>query len=574
MKTFLALATILASMTLVFACTGGSTLTPMPTPTPTQPPTPSPTPIPTSTPTPSPVPGPQEVTRAYLSAVNAGDIDALREIYAEDVVFTLANSPNGPAGEPTTDSYSGIETVIAAHSQSFGDNAKITLSDTGVVGNAFTGVFSYTDDGFDAGGIGPLTGTWETVVQGGEVTSVTMTFDKGTYERWKSADFPATTSLRPIVLSDGVTGLEVMEQIPAEEGECIHQSIGDEAYGKFLRSDFSSDSSQLADEVFSLCLSSESISRVFVGFVMSQLGGLGDVTIPCMFDALGGQELQAIFVSETAWGEAFQAMTGCLNDEEKLRLEQSQTQQELGTPGLVDVDGRQLYLTCEGESGPTVIMEAGGRGNSGSWRLVQPEVAQFTRVCAYDRAGTGYSESVAPNGTAQAIADELHSLLVTAGIDGPYVLVGHSLGGIIARVFADRHLSEIAGMVLVDTGHGDPEVRFQEVLTPEEWQRVRSVIRHDDQGFTLPGGLGLLGPDLGDRPLVVLSAGRMQVSPLPADVVEKLDQVRLKMREELLCLSLDSTHVIAEKSGHSIQNDQPDLVVEAIRQVVDAARSR
>ena len=99
---------------------------------------------------------------------------------------------------------------------------------------------------------------------------------------------------------------------------------------------------------------------------------------------------------------------------------------------LVDVgDGRQLYLACEGQGSPTVVMEAGGAGNSESWRFVQPEVAKFTRVCAYDRAGTGRSSSVTKHGTIQAIAEELHALLPTAGFDHPYVLVGHSLGGII-----------------------------------------------------------------------------------------------------------------------------------------------
>ena len=150
-------------------------------------------------------------------------------------------------------------------------------------------------------------------------------------------------------------------------------------------------------------------------------------------------------------------------------------------------------------------------------------------------------------------------------------MVGHSLGSILVRVFASRYLNEVAGMVLVDTGHGDPVARFQEMLTPEEWQQVRDLILHADEGFTLPVGLDLLGPDLGDIPLVVLTAGKRDTSPLPPDIAQRLQQVQHVTQEELLTLSSNSTHVIAEESGHGIQMDQPDLVIEAIRQVVEAA---
>ena len=244
--------------------------------------------------------------------------------------------------------------------------------------------------------------------------------------------------------------------------------------GQFLQKSFS-DTSEADEQVLSRCLGQESLSRFFIGFAVSELGELSDASIACMGDALSRHDLRAVFFGDddTAWGEAFQAMTGCLSDEEEARVDAagffqpSGDEGPTGSPGLVDVGGRQLYLTCQGEGSPTVVMEAGGRGNSGSWQLVQPEVAQFTRVCAYDRAGNGYSESAPVLDTAQTISDELHSLLANARIDGPYVLVGHSLGGILVRVFASRYLDEVVGMVLVDTGHGDPVARFQSVLTPE-----------------------------------------------------------------------------------------------------------
>ncbi len=567
---------LLAALFVLAAC-GQSEPAATPTLVATPTSTPSPTPTPTLTLAPVPVPGPQEVTDAYLAAFNAGDVASLRDIYVKDAVFTLANMPYGAAGQPITESYDGKVAVIAEHIQSLEANARITLSDTKVVGNALRGIFSYTDDRAWPGDIGTLTGAWETIVERGKVTILTMTFDESTYERWKGAIATASTPLLPILVAEGTNRQEVMDHLPEGEVECIRQRLGEAAFDQFSRSDFSEDTYEAEDEAMSRCLSNESISRIFIGSVVGGLGGVSDATVTCMSNALSRQDLKAIFSSETAWGEAFQAMVGCLNDEESARAEAGGFFEGVddvpGSPGLVDVGGRQLYLTCQGEGSPTVVMESGGRGHSGGWDLVQPSVAGFTRVCAYDRAGTGRSESAPAHDTAQAIADDLHSLLATAGVEGPYALVGHSLGGILVRVFANTYLEDVVGMVLVDTGHGDPVARFLEVLTPEEWQQVRDLILHDDEGFNLPGGLDLLGPDLGDIPLVVLTAGRRGASPLPLDISERLDQVRLETQQELLTLSSNSSHVIAEESGHGIQEDQPGLVIEAIRQVVEEARN-
>ena len=239
---------------------------------------------------------------------------------------------------------------------------------------------------------------------------------------------------------------------------------------------------------------------------------------------------------------------------------------------LFDVgDGRQLYLACQGEGSPTVVMEAGGAGHSGSWRFVQPDVSTFTRVCAYDRSGTGRSSSVPPRGTVPASAEELHTLLEAAAVPSPYVLVGHSLGGIIVRQFATEYPNEIAGIVLVDTSQGDIRARFQEVLTPEEWQRYSSPSHDGD--FVFPEGTDLLGPDLADTPLVVLSAALWR-DAVPPDLAEKLSGFRQQMHQELLELSSNSTHIIAEDSDHGIPRNRHDLVVDAIRQVVETAREQ
>ncbi len=127
-------------------------------------------------------------------------------------------------------------------------------------------------------------------------------------------------------------------------------------------------------------------------------------------------------------------------------------------PGqLIDVDGHRLHLLVMGQSDntPTVVLESGTMAFSSYWAWVQPEIAKFARVVAYDRAGLGWSEPGPKPRDAQHIATELHTALRTAGINGPYVLVGHSEGGLYAPVFAALYPDEVAGLVLVDPEHPD-----------------------------------------------------------------------------------------------------------------------
>ncbi|HLZ20505.1 MAG TPA: alpha/beta hydrolase [Ktedonobacterales bacterium] len=125
-------------------------------------------------------------------------------------------------------------------------------------------------------------------------------------------------------------------------------------------------------------------------------------------------------------------------------------------PGkLVDIGGHRLHLTCAGAGCPAVVLDAGLAGFSLDWGLVTPEVAQFTTVCAYDRAGYGWSDLGPLPRASSRIAAELHELLHRAGVEPPYVLVGHSFGGFNVRLFADYYPDEVAGMVLVDVSHED-----------------------------------------------------------------------------------------------------------------------
>ena len=131
-------------------------------------------------------------------------------------------------------------------------------------------------------------------------------------------------------------------------------------------------------------------------------------------------------------------------------------------PGeLVDVGNHSLHINCVGQGSPTVILEAASGGMSAHWVRVQQQIAQTTRVCAYDRAGLGWSEPGPEPRDARQISSELHTLLEGAGTEGPYVLVGHSYGGLYARMYAARYSEEVAGVVLVDSSHPEQFTRSQ-----------------------------------------------------------------------------------------------------------------
>ena len=134
---------------------------------------------------------------------------------------------------------------------------------------------------------------------------------------------------------------------------------------------------------------------------------------------------------------------------------------------LVDIGGFRLHLNCIGQGTPTVVMDAGGCAPSITWGLVPSEIAKFTRVCTYDRAGLGWSD---PNPrisrTSQQSVDELHLLLTKAGINPPYILVGHSLGGVNMRLYANQYPEDVVGLVLVDSS-------LENQMTSEMWRRVK-----------------------------------------------------------------------------------------------------
>ena len=286
-------------------------------------------------------------------------------------------------------------------------------------------------------------------------------------------------------------------------------------------------------------------------------------------------------------------------------------------PGqLIDIGGYRLHLYCLGESingSPTVVLEQGLGGVSPAWALVQPEVAKVTRVCAYDRAGLGWSDP-APKGTSrdgQEVASELHTLLQKAGIPGPYVMVGHSFGGLYTLFFAHQYPEDVVGVVLLESSHPD-----QWTSTPAGQALYTSTARTYSVTSIL-ARLGLLRlkmksqpplglPDLQNKELAaflsatkdwdaqaaefsatveldneVRAAGSLGNLPLfvltatdhggPAE----MEQAWQKLQNELAELSTNSAHKVLDGAHHESLWADPKYAgesVAAILKVIDAAQ--
>jgi pimeloyl-ACP methyl ester carboxylesterase len=275
-------------------------------------------------------------------------------------------------------------------------------------------------------------------------------------------------------------------------------------------------------------------------------------------------------------------------------------------PGqLVDVGGYRLHIHCIGTGSPTVVIEAGLGDWSTGWDFVQKGVAKATRVCTYDRAGWGWSEAGPLPRDAVQFAKELHTLLQNADIPGPYVMAGHSLGGLVVRVFVNEYASEVAGVVLVDS------------MSPRQFTQshggVPSQTGTQSQPFSLPAMLARFGiVRLLARPLGIMPSVPSEenayfsrlVSPqsaqtltnesqgMPASSVEasavrtfgdlplivltaKMNNISgwQEWQTDLLQLSPNSEQLFAE-SDHNIHFEKPESVIKAILQMVKQVRKR
>ena len=313
---------------------------------------------------------------------------------------------------------------------------------------------------------------------------------------------------------------------------------------------------------------------------------------------------------------------------------------QLAPPGkLIDIGGYRLHLNCTGNGEPTVVLIPGGGDFSFDWSLVQPEASRFARVCSYDFAGFAWSDPGPTPRTMRQDAYELHTLLKAARVKGPYVLVGHSLGGLLTRVYAAEYAAEVSGIVLVDSTHDDTTlfmqgkpVRMREIAravsvppiqtmktsppkpaTKEEIDQFQAELRKSgppkirapfdklplssqamrvwalSQPPKVSGSENFLAEEfkelylarakqpvpLGDKPLIVLLPKFQYGNPpggLSPDEWKRISDEKRQQKLEFTKLSRNSKLIIAENSGHHIQLDEPQVVIDAIRDVVNAVK--
>ena len=276
-------------------------------------------------------------------------------------------------------------------------------------------------------------------------------------------------------------------------------------------------------------------------------------------------------------------------------------------PGaMVDVGGHRLHIACSGEGSPTVVLDAALGNMSAHWVWVRQEVARTTRVCAYDRAGLGWSEPGPGPRDTEHVISELHTLLANAGIAGPYVLVGHSIGGLYMQLYATRYADLVAGVVLVESSHPQQFTRlpggqqnYQQTrrlfavapllawagvvrlfdlspppsgLPPEQRAQIEAwagstqhVTTTADEFAATPANTAQVGAagNLDDRPLAVVTAGEQGPD-------------WLALQSELAALSTNSSHQVVGGATHTSVVDDPGhalVTSAAILEVVDAVRN-
>lgn len=250
----------------------------------------------------------------------------------------------------------------------------------------------------------------------------------------------------------------------------------------------------------------------------------------------------------------------------------------------IDVGGYRLALRQAGRGQPAVVLEMGLGATGSFYDDIARRVAAFTQVVWYDHAGIGRSDPAPTPRTVADLAADLHALLHAALIPPPYVLAGHSLGGLTVRYYQRLHPEEVAALVLIDSAHEDQRERLVAALPPDVADEPTAVAQYRNalcvtwadpaanaEGIDNVANSILMRhcTHLGRLPLVVVSRGRAQApTGLPPDLVTRRELAWRQMQCELAALSSRSVHLVAERSGHLVNQDQPDVVVAGIRQAL------
>ncbi|MEO2258285.1 alpha/beta hydrolase [Paenibacillus amylolyticus] len=289
----------------------------------------------------------------------------------------------------------------------------------------------------------------------------------------------------------------------------------------------------------------------------------------------------------------------------------SQAKKDFPPPGtLVQVGGYQLHIHKQGNGSPTILMEAGSGETSLSWRDIPAALAQHATVVTYDRAGYAWSESAPTERTGANIVKDLHAALEKENIRGPYVMVGHSLGGMYARLFAQTYSNEVQSLVLIDARPEDDERNTKTLLEKAQFQgnppasllsllKVSGAFRLFPD-FMLDGLVAkqdrdtfvnviatpsyfhakeeeallahstedaIRGQSLGSIPVRIIARGRPQnyaSAGIPVEIGQRLESIWQSGQRNMLNISKDSQLIVATRSGHMVIHDEPELVVKTI----------
>lgn len=308
------------------------------------------------------------------------------------------------------------------------------------------------------------------------------------------------------------------------------------------------------------------------------------------------------------------------------QIEQRKDRQRLPQVGRsVNIGGRSLNIFCSGQGSPAVIFDSGSGAPGYAWSDIQPEVARLTRACWFDRAGYGWSDPGPFPATSAASSADLHQLLRSAGVPPPYILVGHSLGGMNARVYNGMYPNDVAGMVLVDAAHEDeprrappfmlgrtaPRVLWRPIWIAGQGARLLGLLRLMLPNATLPVDptartreqivralrlqpktvATLIDPStpesyaqaeraggFGDRPVIVLTRGKVSLPANPSEIDRQAaayEQVwQQEIQPKLARLSTRGRQVIVRQSGHNIPEEAPEAIIAAVREVLLAVREK